>query len=85
MNNKTIYGYFSAIEQDKPAFDPGLDVNCPFCNKGLSMPIKTISFAPIIDKNLSYFYRAHKNCYETAKPEQIQAIESLCIDDLKMN
>ena len=74
-----IFGYFNASVQEKPAFDPGLDVPCPFCTSRLSKPMKTISIMPAAG-NKSFFYRAHKECYEGADPEEIQHIESLKID-----
>lgn len=78
----SIYGYFTDATQDKPTFDPGLSVPCPFCDeiimqpRGKEQPIQTIAFA-MLGKDISYFYRAHKSCYESASPEKIQQVESI--------
>lgn len=47
---------------DEPAFDPGLAVNCPGCEKPLKdRPVRTISIMAI-DGSRSYFYRIHQTC-----------------------
>lgn len=74
-----IFGYFEMAGQIEPAFDPGPEVLCPYCTKQLGKPLKTISLMrPGSGK--SYFYRAHKDCYEKADPEEIQHIESTKMD-----
>jgi hypothetical protein len=67
------FGYFDS-ETIKPTFDPGVNVNCPICNKRLQRPIQTISF---LCKAKSYFYRIHKKC---ANLESEQKIESMIVD-----
>ena len=52
------FGYFDS-ETIKPTFDPGVDVDCPICNKRLQRPVQTISF---LCNDKSYFYRIHKGC-----------------------
>lgn len=69
-------GYFSKPEQEKPTYDPGLDIKCLVCNKKLSMPIKTISFLVPNDQR-SYFYRLHKIC---ATEENQKRIEGPIVD-----
>lgn len=74
-----IFGYFDQPGQEKPTVDPGLSVPCPFCTRSICPPMKTISLMrPESDK--SFFYRAHKDCYEQAEAEEIQHIESIKID-----
>lgn len=75
----SVFGFFDKADQITPAFDPGLDVLCPFCLRQLSAPMKTISFWLPGDAR-SYFYRSHKACYEGATPEAISQIESAQID-----
>lgn len=77
------YGYFSDAMQEEPEYDPGLEAECPVCHKRLiATPVinlVTISLmAP--DDNRSYFYRAHKSCYEDLTSEQETAIDSILID-----
>lgn len=75
----SIYGYFSNSEQIEPEHDPTLDVDCPICHQKLFIPVKTISL--ILDgDNRSYFYRVHKNCYESSTDELKTMVDSLLID-----
>lgn len=75
----SIFGYFNSVEQDVPVFDPGLSVICPFCLLQLEPPLKTISFMALGSER-SYFYRAHKGCYESADQPSINEIESSVVD-----
>lgn len=73
------FGFYDSPLADAPAYDPGLNVDCPVCYTGLSVPIKTISVMSAGD-NRSYFYRAHKHCYEALSPAQIGDLDGLIID-----
>lgn len=75
-----IFGWFSDTGII-PEHDPGLGVNCIFCGKKLSSPIKTISLMKDGD-NKSYFYRSHKDCYEQLSNNEITEIESSLIDNI---
>ena len=79
----TLFGYFDSPDQTKPAFDPGLEIDCPFCDHELHntthASVKTISLM-LEGDNRSYFYRAHEVCYDVAWLEQITAVESALID-----
>jgi hypothetical protein len=76
----TIFGYFDDPGDQAPTFDPGLGVPCPFCLRPVGKDgIKTISLMPI-EGNRSYFYRAHKGCYEQVSPDDIARLESSLID-----
>lgn len=75
----TIFGYFDDADQTKPAFDPGLEVPCPFCLKKLELPVRTTSLMADGD-NRSYFYRAHRDCADRATPEQEMQIEGSVVD-----
>lgn len=54
--NMSIYGYFTSAEQDTPAFDPGLQVDCPMCGKVLAQESLCHSVM-WMGHNRSYFYR----------------------------
>ncbi len=82
MSEKNIFGWYDNCHQVSPSFDPGLDVDCPFCDKQLEadpVHLKTIS---VIDSggDKSYFYRAHRLCYVTASVERVKKIESKIVD-----
>lgn len=79
---KDIFGWFDYSGQSEPTHDPGLETICPICAKQLTKPVKTISLLKDGD-NRSYFYRTHKPCYEMASENDIWAIESSLIDNLK--
>lgn len=73
-----IFGFFD-LAGTKPAYDPGLDVACPFCAITLNRPLVTTSFfRPGDDK--SYFYRSHKACSLMATLDEVQGIESAVVD-----
>ena len=79
-----IYGYFDSATQQHPRFDPGLSVYCPVCAGPLSMPIKTISLMYLPNDgrqpDRSYFYRAHKQCYDALDDAGKRRIDGLIID-----
>jgi hypothetical protein len=71
--NVTI-GFFDHPDQTEPTYDPPHDGPCIVCGNQLSIPVMTISLMRA-DNPLarSYFYRAHKICYE-ADPEKADAL-----------
>lgn len=82
-----LIGYFERPEDTTPSYDPGIARPCPICWEPLEYPrrpvpegevlLKTISLRWAFEPVRSYFYRAHKACYEgLAKAEQID------LDDL---
>lgn len=80
-------GYYADASQTAPTYDPGLLVDCPFCSQPLDYPktpIKTISLmrADRIDRadGRSYFYRAHKSCYESSDLDLIGSIEATILN-----
>ncbi len=73
-----VYGYFDNPLQETPAYDPGLDVDCPVCYDRLSHPMKTISVMAVGDSK-SYFYRVHKTCFESLSEEQAIELDSVII------
>lgn len=75
-----IFGYFENASDTQPVHDPGLDTICPFCAKPLQRPLKTISLMGVNDGK-SYFYRAHKLCYENSSEDEISQIEGSLIDN----
>ena len=54
-------GYFDDPLSDRPAFDPGLDINCPVCLEKLAAPMRTHSLM-LNGAHRSYFYRTHRDC-----------------------
>lgn len=78
MTNYRIYGYFTDAGQTEPAYDPGLDVNCPVCQQRLAAPVKTISVRA--DDARSYFYRVHKACHEGLTEAQESDLDGLIVD-----
>lgn len=73
-----MFGYFDDPHSESPDYDPGLDVDCPVCERSIRKgDVKTVSFMAPGDGR-SYFYRIHKDC---ATPEREQEIESLIIDN----
>lgn len=68
-----MYGYFDSGDQTTPAYDPGLDIPCPFCKE----PFKRIIHEELTTISVMspgsercYFYRAHKACYHAATPDE---------------
>jgi hypothetical protein len=78
-----IYGYFDDALQEKPAYDPGLEVSCPFCNEKINNGIghtKIITVSVMRPGDVrSYFYRAHKECYMAAPAEKIMELDSVVL------
>lgn len=78
MNSKSLtdYGWFDDASQVVPAFDPGLSGSCPVCGIGLlSSPRVTVSFLVVSRPERSYFYRAHKSCWEPLPEPMRQEFE----------
>lgn len=79
-------GHFDHPAQVNPFFDPGLDVNCPVCGERLHLrPRKTISLAPCDDESRvtggkSYFFRAHKDCWDGLTEKEQATYEAVVID-----
>lgn len=76
-----VFGYFEGLG-DVPVHDPGMEGKCPVCGKTLSRPVKTISLMPVARNGRSYFFRAHKSCWESATDEDKSHIESSLIDEV---
>lgn len=75
MPSPTLLGYFDHPSQETPAFDPGLNVICPFCARDLERPMMTISLMDDARRERSLFYRSHKACYEESTDREITLIE----------
>lgn len=73
------YGYFTKANQEVPEYDPGLNINCPVCEKLLSAPMSTISVMLEGDSR-SFFYRTHKSCYEKLSEEEATLLDSTIVD-----
>lgn len=76
----TDVGYFDGTGSS-PAFDPGLKVPCPVCHASLEQePRCTVSLMAMEHPTKSYFFRAHKRCWETCGRDRQSDIESEIID-----
>jgi len=73
-----MFGYFDD-DSNTPAYDPGFDMECPFCHKKLSEPMRSPSLMVPGDSR-SYFYRVHRECDDRATEEEKQAIDSIIVD-----
>lgn len=76
-------GYFVGASA-APAYDPPLDAECPVCGKPQSSPRVTISIAPQawlgFPAGQSFYFRAHKACWENLGHDEQALIESSIID-----
>ena len=67
-----------------PAYDPPLDAPCVVCGFPQTTPRVTISVAPAPwiehSPRLSFYFRAHKSCWESLSHEGQTEIESSVID-----
>jgi hypothetical protein len=82
-----IFGWFGDAAQTEPEHDPGFDAPCPICihpvgRHSVDNPIKTISLMvedPAQRRN-SFFFRAHKRCWEMVSDHERSMVESSLID-----
>lgn len=79
---KPCYGYFSGAGETNPTYDPGLHVECPICHNLLSNPLITISLMNFANEEdpRSYFYRTHKNCYDSLTEREKSEMDSIILD-----
>ena len=76
----TVFGFFDDSATTVPSYDPGISgVPCPVCLRDLSMPVKTISLMLAGDER-SYFFRAHRSCWDAATDAEREQIEHALID-----
>lgn len=76
-----IFGWYEDARDQTPTHDPGLSGVCLVCgNPLMASPRVTVSLMKHND-NRSYFYRAHKSCYQE-NTSAIQEIEWAFIDNL---
>jgi hypothetical protein len=58
-----LLGWFEDAS-DTPAHDPGVDgTPCLVCTQGLTRPVVTVSLMLADSRQRSYFFRAHKDCW----------------------
>lgn len=84
-----IFGWFGDAAQTEPEHDPGPDAPCPICvhsvgRHSLDNPIKTISLMvedPAKRQN-SFFFRAHKRCWEMVSDHDRSIVESALVDHI---
>lgn len=82
-----VFGWFDNASQTTPAHDPGPSGLCPVCcwpveQHSIDNPLVTISvmLEDPAKRNRSYFFRAHKLCWEKQTEYQQKLIESSIID-----
>ena len=75
-----IFGWFNDTSET-PAHDPGMTGLCPVCTKVLERPVKTVCLM-LDGDNKSYFFRAHKQCWEGISEREQWLIESSLIDTI---
>ena len=83
-----VFGWFDDPSQTKPAHDPGEAGLCPVCGwpvgkHSIDNPLKTISIAAfkLEFRDRSFFFRAHKNCWNRTSPHERMMIESSIINE----
>ena len=75
-----MYGYFDNPHENEPAYDPGLGVDCPVCEKTLAHRlVRTISLMLPGDTR-SYFYRVHAACWRRLTEAEKTIYDSAIID-----
>lgn len=82
-----VFGWFDSLEQTTPAHDPGPTAPCVVCiwpveKHSIDNPVVTISLA-LYNKehrDRSFFFRAHKRCWERQTQHEQSLIESSLID-----
>jgi hypothetical protein len=80
MIRTDVFGWFDDPAATKPAHDPGIATGkCAACGQGLQLPVKTISLMPE-GGSRSYFFRAHKDCWENLDVAERAEIEGALID-----
>lgn len=78
-NRSDVFGYFDD-QSDTPKHDPGMSAICPVCAAKLERPVVTISLMPDKIRTRSYFFRAHKKCWDECEDAEKSNIESSLID-----
>lgn len=78
-------GWFESPDQATPAYDPGVGSGkCLVCAKTLFAPVLTTSLMRE-GSTRSYFYRTHRNCYDSASESEILNLESAIIDGMPVD
>jgi len=75
-NKSKLIGYFDDYS-NVPTYDPPLDSPCIVCGVKMQPPRVTVSVCLTRDDypDRSYFYRAHKACYNNLSPSDISDID----------
>ena len=90
-----IIGCFDPPHQsNKPTYDPGFNVACPYCskllgeydqdlNRVMAIGLSSLPTEANKDKEKSYFYRVHYDCLRKAeKSGASEAFENMIIDHI---
>lgn len=74
-------GYYDAPGKTEPDWDPGLDIDCPVCERPLSdNPTVTINVRRLDQKPyMSWFYRLHKGCHATLSERECMEMDELAM------
>lgn len=76
MSDLSKFGYFDAPGQIEPAYDPGLDIDCPFCHRILRGGDVRFQSLMCMEDSRSYFYAYHWPCRQTASEADVEAVEA---------
>ena len=78
-----IFGWFDSPMDEKPTHDPTVEKGlCLVCTKPMSFPLTTISLALQDGADRSYFFRAHKGCWDALSEKEQSEYECSLIDNL---
>lgn len=80
--NPSHIGWYDSPDATCPAYDPGSDCPCIVCMEPLTRPMVTVSLAHEnpAQRKYSFFFRAHKQCWQDLSDKEHHLIESAVID-----
>lgn len=77
-----LFGYYDAIGQTEPAFDPGVSP-CLICGENWTDgDVRTIELVSSSGYK-SYFYRVHKSCHISLSEEKRNEFEQKVVDSME--
>ena len=79
-----LVGYFDQPAQERPALDPGLEVECPICEFPLEIAPRTTISVLVPGDNRCFFFRAHKTCYTMLSDDDQSVLDGTLVVDLRI-